>query len=105
MPSDGPTYKLPKPFVDTMRAALDVVAWDQASQPVRVTLPDGGVVMLEVIKDRGIVVRPFKAGDANRIRKFSDALAAADPVKYPKPTQDDIALVLARRNPPPDQQD
>lgn len=99
------TYKLPRPFLDVMRENLSTIDWADISEPVRMTLPDGTVVMLEVIKSQGVIVRPHKAGDANRIRKFADQLTAANPEKYPQATSESIELIIKARNPAPDQQD
>lgn len=104
---DAVVYKLPRPFLDTAAAVLDLVDWDAASEPVKVTLPSGTVVRLEAVKSSygKVTVRPATARDAVTIRRFADELAAADPVKYPPQSAEQTQLVLAARNPTPDKQD
>lgn len=94
------TYKLPRPFTDAMGDLLTAINWTQGGK-VRVVLPDGVDVYLEVAKGRlgAVVIRPADAGSANRIRKFSDGLAAADPERYPPQSDAETERVIQMRNP------
>lgn len=99
-------YKLPRPFMDSMGAVLTVVDWSTSST-ARLTLPDGTEAILEAVKGRRgeTIIRPATPGSALRIRKLADAIAAAQPDKYPRPDPTEIERVLTLRNPTPDKQD
>jgi hypothetical protein len=93
-------FKLPAEFMD---AHGDVLRrWDWRRFPtlaVREVLPDIAAlehVRLELAASGAeTVVRPLGGGSANRLRRYCDALPQA-----PKPTREEIAAVLAKRNRP-----
>lgn len=94
------TYKLPAPFTDAMGDLLTAIDWTQGGK-VRVVLPNGADVYLEAAKGRlgATIIRSADAGSANRIRKFSDTLAAADPERYPPQSAAETERVIQMRNP------
>lgn len=99
------TYKLPKPFLDAAADVLNLIDWATVTAPVTVTLPNDVTVKLELVRARGMLVRAASPGDAMRIRRFSDEIAAAQPDRYPKPDPAEVERVIKMRNPATEQQD
>lgn len=93
---DTVTYKLPAAFVEANRAQLEAIDWRVT--PV-VTLDLGWLQnpVIEAVSGRSAtIVRPATLKSANLIRR-SVGQTVVD--------SDETALVIASRNPPPDQQD
>jgi hypothetical protein len=97
-------FKLPAEF---MSLHGDMVRdWDWRRFPtlaLKEVLPDVAAlkdVRLELAADGAEqIVRPLGPGSAVRLRKYNDGLP-----QFPKPTREEIAAVLAKRNKPPDDQ-
>lgn len=93
-------YKLPRPFADLIADQMNAVDWTSTTV-VHMTLPDGTPIQLEAVKGRRgeTVIRAAKPASALKIRRYSDAIAAANPDRYPNPSPDEVARVIALRNP------
>lgn len=87
-------YKIPAEFVAEYRATLD--AWDWSKPlPLRETFPHHAFIegdALAVV--RAGVVAASHPGTMARMRRAAEALP-----QLPKPTAEQTAAVLARRNP------
>lgn len=101
--TDGINYKLPPEF---MAAHGDVVrAWDWGASPIlalKAVLP--GIKALEDVRlhlrgEGEAIVCPVGGGSAIRLRRYNDTLP-----QFPKPTPEEVAAVLAKRNPQKDRQ-
>ena len=96
------TFKLPPEVVAAHRAALESWPWGKTPEAdLPGLIPGAGFVegdKLEAIVRLGrTVIRAKNVGAITRMRAYADTLP-----QMPKPTAEDIAAVLAARNPPED---
>lgn len=87
-------YKIPAEFVAAHRATLD--AWDWSKPlPLAATFPEHAFIEGdELATVRAGVVASVHPGTMVRMRKAAETLP-----QLPKPTPDEVAAVLAARNP------
>lgn len=108
-PDAGITYKLPREFMAVHGHIVE--EWDWRRFPtlaLKEILPGeilAGYPMLEHVRlhlaadGKEPVVRPLGGGSAIRLRRYNDTLP-----QFPKPTREELAAILAKKNPPKEDQ-
>lgn len=106
---DGIRFKIPAEFWAVHGEALK--GWDWRRFPVlavKEVLPSeivAGYPLLEQVRltlaadGKEPVVRPAGGGSAIRLRRYNDTLP-----QFPKPTREELAAILAKKNPPKEDQ-
>lgn len=90
------TYKLPRQILYTYKAELDAIDWSSKQQHA-VRLGEQAFLLEVIQRDYQTIVRPGTARHAIALRNYAMSLGP----EY-RPSDEEMATVLASRNPPED---